>query len=96
MRSFKQMFLASAIVFAFAAHADNSSDKAAVDSSCNEEAKTANCGDQKVGSGLLKCIHAYKKEHKDFKVSDGCKSAVKKLHADRSTENRESHQKIAK
>ena len=55
-------------------------DALAVDSACTLEAQTANCGNEKVGSGLRKCIHAYKKEHKkDFKIGDGCKSALKKL-----------------
>jgi hypothetical protein len=35
-------------------------DRDAVNSSCSAEAATAGCGDKKVGSGLLKCIHAYK------------------------------------
>lgn len=56
----------------------------AVASACSAEAKTANCGEEKVGTGLLKCMHGYKKEHKkDFKFSDGCKAAMKKLKEDR-------------
>ena len=51
----------------------------AVNAACTSEANTANCVNEKVGTGLLKCIHAYKKHHKDFKVSDGCKSAMKSL-----------------
>jgi hypothetical protein len=49
----------------------------AVDSACTTEAATAGCGNEKVGTGLMKCIHAYKQAHKkDFKISDGCKSAM--------------------
>ncbi|MGZ3703582.1 MAG: hypothetical protein ACXWSD_17625, partial [Bdellovibrionota bacterium] len=52
-------------------------------SACTAEAQTAGCGSEQVGTGLLKCIHAYKKAHKkDFKLSDGCKAALQKEHAD--------------
>ena len=68
---------------AFAADPQMKSDREAVNNSCAQEAKEANCGDQKVGSGLMKCIWKYKKEHKEFKVSDACKGSVKTLKADR-------------
>ena len=58
-------------------------DAQAVDNACTAEAKTAGCGDEVVGKGLLKCIHAYKHAHKDFKVSDGCHAAIEKLHSDK-------------
>jgi hypothetical protein len=65
-------------------------DALAVDLACTQEAQTASCGNQKVRTGLLKCIHAYKKEHKkDFKISDGCKSALKTLREDRKEEKAE-------
>ncbi len=68
-------------VSAMAQNGELKQDKEAVDSACSAEAKTANCGDAKVGTGLLKC--GYKKEHKkEFTISDGCKSAMKKLKAD--------------
>lgn len=51
----------------------------AVNTACTSEANTTNCVNEKVGTGLIKCIHAYKKHHKDFKLSDGCKSAMKSL-----------------
>jgi hypothetical protein len=60
-------------------------DRDAVNSSCTNEAATAGCGSEQVGTGLLKCIHAYKQTHKEFKVSDGCKTAMHKLHADKTT-----------
>ena len=46
-----------------------------VDSACSADATTAGCGDKKVGTGLLKCIESYRKEHKSFKVSESCKNA---------------------
>ena len=64
------------------AHADMKSDKDAVNAACSQDAGTAGCGSEVVGKGLLKCLHAYKKAHKEFKFSDGCKSAMKTLHAD--------------
>ena len=53
-----------------------------VNTACAAEAKTANCGADKVGSGLLKCIHEYKEAHHDFKVSEGCHDAMKALKKD--------------
>ncbi len=58
----------------------NSANADAVNAACAQDATTASCGDQKVGTGLLKCIHAYKKANKDFKVSESCKTTIKKLH----------------
>ena len=57
-------------------------DKNAVNSACSAEAQTAGCSNETVGHGLLKCIHAYKQAHPGFKVSDGCRSAMKQLRAD--------------
>ena len=52
--------------------------KSEIDNACANDAKTANCGDKQVGSGLLKCLHEYKKDHKDFKLSPDCKTAIDK------------------
>jgi hypothetical protein len=74
------------VLFSFSnsfAGENKSSDAQAVDQACTAEAQTASCGSEKVGTGLLKCLHAYRKEHKDFKPSEGCKTAMKKLHEDR-------------
>ena len=65
------------------ANADMNSDKEAVNAACSQDAGTAGCSSLVVGKGLLKCLHAYKKSHKEFKFSDGCKSAMKTLHKDR-------------
>jgi hypothetical protein len=35
-----------------------------------------------VGTGLLKCLHAYKKAHADWKPSPDCHAAMKKAHED--------------
>lgn len=58
-------------------------DREAVNNACSAESKSASCSDEKVGTGLLKCIHKYHQEHKDFKLSDGCKSAIEKLKEDK-------------
>jgi hypothetical protein len=79
----------------FASDPTLQADRDAVNSSCSAEAATAGCGDKKVGSGLLKCIHAYKKTNKDFKISDGCKEASKKLKADHTAHKAEKEAKKA-
>lgn len=58
-------------------------DAQAVNAACSTDAATAGCGAEKVGTGLLKCLHGYKKAHHDFKFSDGCKTAMKTLHHDK-------------
>ncbi len=59
------------------------SDAQAVNTACSTDAATAGCGTEKVGTGLLKCLAAYKKAHKDFKFSDTCVAARKTLRSDR-------------
>lgn len=51
----------------------------AVKAACSQEITTANCGDKEIGKGLLKCVSQYRKQNKDFKISDGCKTAMKDL-----------------
>jgi hypothetical protein len=59
-------------------------DALAIDKACAAEAQTAGCGAEKVGTGMLRCLHTYRKEHrKDFKVSEGCKAALQKARASR-------------
>lgn len=61
---------------------DKHADASAVNQACSAEAQTAGCGSETVGKGLLKCIHAYKKAHSDFKLSPGCRSAMQQLRED--------------
>ena len=64
-------------------------DREAVNEACKAEGATAGCGSSEVGTGLLKCIGKYRKEHKkDFKISDGCKAAMKKLREDRKNKDK--------
>ena len=53
--------------------------KTQLQNACTEDAAKAGCADKEIGEGLMKCIHAYKKENKDFKLSDSCKSATHDL-----------------
>jgi hypothetical protein len=69
---------------AFAADAAITADQGSVNSACATEAKTASCTNEVVGTGLMKCIHNYKKANrKTFTISPGCKSAMEQLHADK-------------
>ena len=45
-----------------------------VKAACAPEIQATGCS-QDLGKGLLKCIRAYKKAHKEFKISDSCKEA---------------------
>jgi len=57
-----------------------------VDSACAADAQTAGCGQEKVGTGMLKCIAAYHKNHKkEFKISEACNSARRQLEATHET-----------
>jgi len=69
---------------AFAAgHENMNPDAQGIDTACAPDSQTASCGSDKVGTGLLKCLWAYKKAHKDYKFTDGCREAMAKAKADR-------------
>ncbi len=57
--------------------------KEEVNKSCLADAEKAGCKDKEVGTGLMKCMKEYKEKNKDFKVSDACKEASKKMHQER-------------
>ena len=76
------MFAMSSVSFA-ARHEAKGPDAQAVDQQCQADASTAGCNDMKVGTGLLKCLHKYKKANKSFKFSDACKTAMKQMRHDR-------------
>ncbi len=58
-------------------------DAEAINAACKSDAATAGCSGEVVGKGLLKCLHKYKEAHKDFKLSEGCRDAIKKGREDR-------------
>lgn len=71
------------------AHATSlKADKENIDSVCQSDARMANCQNLQAGSGLLKCLHAYKKVHKNFQLSDVCNAAIMKTKADREMKQR--------
>ncbi len=78
------MLTSLSISFAYAdAKSDMKANREAVNEACSVEATTAGCSGQKVGKGLIKCVQSYKKSNKEFKVSDGCKAAIEKMHESR-------------
>ncbi len=83
MKTIFKSILFLTIAFTANAKENLSADAQAVNAACAQEAATAGCGTEKVGSGLLKCLAAYKKNHKEFKFSDGCKTAKQKMKNDR-------------
>lgn len=57
----------------------NGADAQAVNAACAQDSATAGCESKKVGTGLLKCLHLYKKSHHEHKFSEGCKNAMKQM-----------------
>jgi cytochrome c2 len=93
-----KLMMASALVMVIStvatAKENTSADAQAVNGACSQDAVTASCGDEKVGTGLLKCLHAYKKSHKDYKFSDSCKASMKEFredHKERREAKKEEH-----
>jgi hypothetical protein len=83
-------FISAAIValgFYSAAYAaptaQDKADAGNINTACAAEAKTAGCGSEVVGKGLLKCMGAYKKANKSFQYSPACKASIKQLHSDK-------------
>lgn len=70
-------------LFVTSAHADIKTEKQSVDTACAQDAATANCGSAQVGTGLLKCLHAYKKANKSFQYSATCKTAIESFEGDK-------------
>jgi len=85
----KKALLATVLLFGVSlnAHAGKNpvmkADAQAIDAACKSDAATAGCGNEVVGKGLLKCMHAYKQAHKEYKFSEDCREAMKKMRADR-------------
>ncbi len=69
--------------FASAAGTVNSSaDAQSIDNACSQDAATAGCANEKVGTGLIKCLHTYKKANRSYKISPSCRAAIKQMHQD--------------
>ncbi len=69
---------ASSLAYAQGGTPSSSANAQNVDSACTQEAATANCGNEKVGTGLMNCLHKYKKANPSFKISEQCHAAMKK------------------
>lgn len=82
--AFVKVLIFAFLAFSLHAHAaeNTSADAQAIDSACTSDAATAGCTGEKVGTGLLKCIHAYHKAHKEFRPSKECHSAISKMRMD--------------
>lgn len=55
---------------------------AQVKQACAAEITTTGCGEKSIGRGLMRCMHEYKRAHKDFKISDGCREVKHQLKAE--------------
>jgi hypothetical protein len=60
-------------------------DNQAIFKDCFSDSKTAGCGNEKVGHGLLSCLQAYKAANPSFIFSDSCKKSMRQRQNDKST-----------
>lgn len=63
--------------------AEFSADAQDVNNACRADAEVAGCGQEVVGGGLLKCMGNYKRVHREFRFSEGCRDAMKQMKQDR-------------
>lgn len=76
-------FIIAASMFCFVAQAGEiSTDKQVVETACAQDTKTADCLNKKVGSGLMRCLRAYKTANPSYKLSNECKRALVNLRLD--------------
>ena len=84
-----KMLFAATLAFSFSAVANAEEkgllkeDAQVINAACQPEAAATGCGGEVVGKGLLKCMGAYKKAHRDFRFSPGCRDAMKRMRADK-------------
>ena len=71
------------------AKGDRAAKDAELKSACAAEISVAGCGNKDLGKGLLKCLQAYKKEHKDMVISESCKNLRKEFRDERKTKKSE-------
>lgn len=79
-----------ASVSSFAKGEQRAAKDAEIKKACAAEIAASGCGDKDLGKGLLKCLHAYKKEHKDMVISESCKNGRKELREARQAKKFES------
>ena len=84
-----KMLFAATLAFSFSAVANAEEkgllkeDAQVINAACQPEAAATGCGGKVVGKGLLKCMGAYKKTHRDFRFSPGCRDAMKRMREDK-------------
>ncbi|MBC7419844.1 MAG: hypothetical protein H7328_03865 [Bdellovibrio sp.] len=86
-----KLMLIPVLAFSFGlsiAHADMKADREVVNEACKQDAVTAGCEGKTVGKGLMMCLQSYRKAHKDFKLSDACKDATKKVRKEKKVEKK--------
>ena len=80
----KNLIMISALVMTKAsvsqAKESKSPEAQAINTACAADAVTAKCDGEKVGTGLLKCLHTYKKANPTTTYSTGCVDAMKAGH----------------
>ena len=76
------LLLGTSVQNSHAADAALQADNQSINTACAADAQTAGCGTEVVGKGLLRCLHAYKKAHHEFKFAEACKAAMKQRHSD--------------
>lgn len=83
----KKVLITTTLVLSFAVVANAQGvlkqDAQVINAACEPEATAAGCGGEVVGKGLLRCMGSYKKTHKEFKFSEGCRGAMKRLKEDK-------------
>ena len=81
------LLVLSSSTVVFAGTPQDKADAAQINTACVDDAKTAGCGGEVVGKGLLKCLHAYKKTqrqtNKSFAFSSSCEAAIHQLRSDK-------------
>ncbi len=88
MKLLTVLILSLTALFTIPAKANVTAQKQSVDNACYQEARYANCGDKRVGTGLIKCIHNYKSVNKAFQISEPCKAALSALTYERKAQQR--------
>ncbi len=93
MKTKMMILILSACTFSMAHAADTKdqmkakvgADKDQVNTACATDAQNLGCAGKTVGHDLLKCMHAAKREKKDYKFQDSCKTAMQTFHGDKDT-----------
>ncbi|MBC7740658.1 MAG: hypothetical protein H7061_00575 [Bdellovibrionaceae bacterium] len=90
MNSTRIALSALALTFTFSfAQANMKENNAAIMDACKDDIAATHCEGKKVGKGLMKCMHAYHKSNKDYKMTASCEATTKKMHDKRKANKEE-------